>query len=110
MQTNLILGPEILILIFNKGMNIEIKLNFNENINLENYIEYKKTGFLYKLIGVVVHINGNNNEGIYISFCKDPISEKWNKYNNINVTPVNDFEKEVNYYNNIDVLFYQKNK
>ena len=46
MQTNLTLGPEILILIFNKGMNIEIKLNFNEIINLENYIEYKKTGFI----------------------------------------------------------------
>ena len=37
-------------------MNIEIKLNFNEIINLENYIEYKKTGFLYKLIGVGLSI------------------------------------------------------
>ena len=44
MCTYLVTGPEILIILLNRGKGIEfnIKIYFEENLNLSNYIEYKK--------------------------------------------------------------------
>ena len=50
--TRLAFGPEILILILNRddGFEFSVKINFMEDLDLSNYIEYKNTGFKYKLI------------------------------------------------------------
>ena len=55
--TVLTTGPEILILLFNKGEDNEfnVKINFCEQLNLFNYIQFNNTGFNYKLIGVITH-------------------------------------------------------
>ena len=59
MCTNLTTGPEVLILLLNRGKGIEfdVKINFTEYLNLFNYIKYKNTGFKYKLIGVITHMS-----------------------------------------------------
>ena len=48
--------------------------------------------------------------GHFISYCRDPITNKWHKYNDAIVNEVNNFEKKV--INSVMpyLLFYQKFK
>ena len=109
-STSLITCPEILIILLNRGHGIEfnIKINFYENLNLFNYIELKETGYNYQLIGVITHIGENNMGGHFIAYCKDPISQKWHKYNDAMVNEVSDFQNEVINFGMPYLLFYQK--
>ena len=111
MGTRLTIGAEILILRFNrrKGTEIsDVKINFEEFLNLSNYIEYKNIGVNYKLIGVITFIGGNDMNGNYIAFCNDPINLLWYKYEDDIVTQVKNFENEIINYGMPYVLFYQK--
>ena len=110
MFTYLVTGPEILILLLNRGIGIEfnVKINFVEYLNLYNYIEYKDTGFNYKLIGVITHIGESSMSGHFIAYCRDPITEEWYKYNDCIVSEVNDFQREVIDFAMPYLLFYQK--
>jgi len=112
MCTSLTTGPEILILLLNRGHGIEfnVKINFMEELDLSNYIEYKNTGFKYKLIGVISHIGESGMGGHFIAYCKDPISQLWYKYNDAIVSEVQeqDFQREVINFAMPYLLFYQK--
>ena len=112
MTNYLCTGPEILILLLNRGKGIEfnVKLNFDEKLNLYNYIELKETGFNYSLIGVITHIGESSMNGHFIAYCKEPINNKWFKYNDSIVTEVNDFYKEVINFAMPYLLFFQKIK
>ena len=112
MCTYLVTGPEILILLLNRGKGIEfnIKIYFEENLNLSNYIEYKNTGFNYKLIGVITHIGESSMSGHFIAYCRDPINDEWYKYNDALVNKVENFKKEVIDFAMPYLLFYQKLK
>ena len=50
--TVLTTGPEILILLLNrgKGIQFDVKINFYDVLNLNNYIQYNNTGANYKLL------------------------------------------------------------
>jgi len=111
MCTTLTTGPEILILLLNRGNGIEfnVKIIFPEELNLFNYIEYKNTGCIYKLIGVITHIGESGMGGHFIAYCKDPISQTWYKYNDAIVSEVQDFQNEVINFAMPYLLFYQKN-
>ena len=110
MYTYLVTGPEILILLLNrgKGIQFDVKISFEENLNLYNYIEYKDTGFNYILIGVITHIGESSMSGHFIAYCRDPITEKWFKYNDAIVTEIKDFKEVINFAMPY-LLFYQKN-
>ena len=110
MQTFLAAGPEILILLLNrgKGKEFDVKIDFYEEINLYNYIEYNETGYKYKLIGVISHIGESGMGGHFIAYCRDPIQNKWNKFNDAIVTEVVDFQNEVINFAMPYLLFYQK--
>jgi len=97
MCTYLVTGPEILILLFNyeKVTESNIKIYFEVNLNLSNYIEYKNTGCNYKLIGVITYIEEKNKGGKYISYCKDSINNEWYKYNDEIVNFVENFQNEI---------------
>ena len=112
MRTILATGPEVFILLLNrgKGIQFEVKLNFTEYLDLSNYIQFKETGYYYRLIGVITHIGGNDMSGHFIAFCRDPLSEKWHKYNDAIVTEVVDFQSEVIDFCMPYLLFYQKIK
>ena len=111
MRSILSTGPEVLIIILNRGQGIqfEVKINFFEELNLESFIEMKQTGYNYKLIGVITHLGESGMGGHFISYCKDPISGNWYKYNDSIVTPVGNFKSEVIDFAMPYLLFYQKN-
>ena len=110
MCTNLITGPNILILLLNRGKGIEfnVKINFQEKINLDKYIQDKSSGCFYKLIGVITHIGESGMGGHFIAYCADPLTNYWNKYNDAIVTEVKDFQKEAINFAMPYLLFYQK--
>ena len=106
----LTIGAEILILRFNRRKGTEIsnvKINFEEFLNLSNYIEYQNTGVNYKLFGLITYIGGNDIHGKYIAFCNDPINWQWYKYDDDIVTQVQNFQNEIINYGMPYVLFYQ---
>ena len=110
MYTILTTGPEILILLLNRGKGIEfkVKINFWDNLNLANYIQYSNSGCNYRLIGVITHKGESGMWGHFFSFCLDPISKNWYKYNDDIVTLIKDFQKEIVDSEMPYLLFYQK--
>ena len=108
--THLVTGPEVLILILNrgKGKEFDVKLNFYEQLNLFNYIEKREYGFNYQLIGVITHLGESGMGGHFIAFCRDPNNSSWFKFNDAIVTPVENFQKDVIYFGMPYLLFYQK--
>ena len=112
MQTILTDGPEILILLLNRGKGIEfnVKILFDEYLNLSQFFQIK-ANYNYKLIGVITHIGESSMSGHFIAYCRDPINEKsWIKYNDSLVSDVTDFQKEVIDFAMPYLLFYQKMK
>ena len=109
-QPFLVTGPQVLIIVLNRGKGIEfnVKLEFLEYLNLNNYIQMKDTGANYKLIGVVTHMGLSGSSGHFIACCRSPIDEKWYKYNDDIVSPINDFKQEIIDYAMPYILFYQK--
>ena len=106
MSTYLATGPEILILSFDRGHEIDIKFNFTKELNLYDYIDFKNTGYNYELIGVIT--SEVNNSINYFAYCKDPISQKWHKYKDDIVIDVNNFQNEIISNAAPYLLFYQK--
>ena len=113
MCTLLTTGPEILIILLNRGIGIQfnVKIDFTENLNLSNYIQRNDTGCIYKLISVITHFGESGMSGHFIAYCKDPISTTdWYKYNDSIVNKVDNFQKEVINVGMPYLLFYQKVK
>ena len=110
MSTLISIGPEILIIILNRGQGnkFNIKLNFVEQLNLYNFIEHKETGVNYQLIGVITHVGESGVSGHFIAYCKDPISNTWYKFNDSIVNQVTNFKAEVIDFAMPYILFYQK--
>ena len=111
-QTLLATGPNILILILNREQDTQnnIKFIFNENLNLNAYIQYNNNiDFKYKLIGVISYDYRNNTNNL-ISYCRDPITGNWIKYNSDNIIDINDFQNEINNFIIPCILFFEKEK
>ena len=111
MCTKLATGPEILIIILNrgKGNEFKVKLNFSEKLDLSNYIELQNTGTQYDLFGVITHIGESGMGGHFIAYCKDLWDNNtWYKYNDAMVSPIQNFQNEVVDFAMPYVLFYKK--
>ena len=110
MRTVLTSGPQILILLLNRGKGIEfdVKLNFPEQLNISKYLQFNNQGFLYQLIGVITHIGESGMGGHFIAYCRDPLTLGWDKYNDSIVTKVTNFQNEVLNFANPYLLFYQQ--
>ena len=103
--------PEVLIIVLNRGKGIEfnVKLEFEEQLNLLNFTDHKEFGFRYHLIGVVTHLGESGASGHFIAYCKNPIDQEWYRHNDDLVTKVNNFQKEIIDYAMPYILFFQKN-
>jgi len=112
MKTELVIGPEVLILLLNrgKGLEFDVKIKFTKILDLNKYFDIKEIGCIYELIGVITHIGENNMGGHFIAYCKDPNSKKWLLFNDAIVSYVKDFEKEVINFSNPYLLFYKRFK
>ena len=113
MCTVLTTGPEVLIIILNRGQGIQfdVKINFYTDLNLADYIELQNTGCFYELIGVITHLGSSDMGGHFIAYCKSYHRDDfgiWYRYNDSIRTNVSDFDKEVIRFGMPYLLFYKK--
>ena len=110
MNTTLTTGPEVLIIILNrgKGNEFKVKIDFYLELNLCNYIEMKNTGYQYELFGVITHLGESGMGGHFIAYCKSYWDNQWFKFNDAFVDPVKDFKSEVIDFAMPYLLFYKK--
>ena len=106
-------SPNVLILILNRGKDnkYNIKLDFTETFDLTQFVVVKdRPQLIYNLNGVITHFGQSGPNAHFIGFCKSPINDKWYKYNDALVNPVEDVQKEIINFGTPYILFYQKSK
>ena len=95
LTTYLYTAPKILYIILNRGKGIQykVKLEFNTELNLSNFIQARPNNenIIYDLIGVVTHMGENGFSGHFIASCKSPIDNLWYRYNDDQVFRVDNF-------------------
>ena len=103
--------PKVLIIILNRGINniYKVKLNFEEIIDITKFVSVKERNVIYKLIGVITHLSGDNG-GNFIAFCRSPIDNNWYRYNDSIVTKVENVKKDIIDFETPNILFYTKVK
>ena len=107
------ISPNVLILILNRGKgNIyQVKLDFQESIDITQYVIIKdKPKLIYNLYGVITHIGQSGPNAHFVASCKSPVDQNWYRYNDSMVNIINDFQKEVIDFGTPYILFYQKQK
>ena len=77
-QNSLLVGPKVVIIYLDRGSGhkCNIKFDFNEKLDLNNFIEYKNISYNYQLIGVVTCIQQNQ----FMAFCRGKKDCKWYKF------------------------------
>ena len=105
--------PNILIIILNRGKgNIyKVKLDFTEVIDITQFVLQKdKQQIIYSLYGVITHIGQSGPNAHFVASCKSPIDNKWYRYNDAIVSPINNVQKDVIDFGIPYILFYQRNE
>jgi len=109
--SKLYVSPNILVLILNRGKgNIyNVKLDFNERIDITKFVIQKEMPQIrYELYGVITHIGQSGPNAHFIASCKSPVDLKWYRYNDAIVSPINNIKNEVINFGTPYILFYQK--
>ena len=100
-------SPNIFIFILNRGKNNihSVKMDYPPKLEISEYIQSDKTPTNYELIGVITHLGLSGPGGHFVAFCKNPIDDRWYKYNDEKVDPADIF----NVYNEgiAYILFYR---
>ena len=111
--TNIFVSPTILIIILNRGKDnvFDIKIDFNEKLDITQFVLQKDIPqIIYNLYGVINHLGKSGPSAHFVAACKSPVDKKWYRYNDAIVTPINNIQKEVINFGTPYILFYQKNK
>ena len=105
-------SPNIIIIILNRGVGLQykVKIDFEENLDLKNYVEFFKDQAFYELIGVVTHYGESGASGHFMARCKSPIDGFWYLYNDAIIQKLEFFTKENFLQGNPYILFYKKTK
>ena len=109
--SKIFISPNVLILILNRGKNniFKVKLDFQQTIDITDFIIQKeKPRIKYNLYGVITHLGESGPNAHFVASCKSPVDGNWYRYNDAFVDPINNFQKDVYDYGNPYILFYQK--
>ena len=112
MYTNKIfVSPNVLVLILNRGKDniYNVKLDFNETIDITQFVLQKDSPkIIYNLYGVITHIGQSGPNAHFVASCKSPINNKWYRYNDALVNEIKNIQKEVIDFGTPYILFYEK--
>ena len=109
--SKIFVSPNILILILNRGKgNIyDIKLDFNEKLDITKYVIKKdKPKIIYNLYGVITHLGKSGPNAHFVAACKSPVDNNWYRYNDAIVTPINNPQSDIMNFGTPYILFYKK--
>ena len=103
-------APNILIIILDRGKGnaYNIQIEFDEKIDLTDFIAFKQNNIIYNLYGVVTHLGKSRDEGHFVAACKNLIDNLWYKYNDSSILKINNIQTEVLDYGKPYILFFRK--
>ena len=114
-STKIFYSPNVLIIILNREKeNIYdyVKLNFQENINIDEY-DFDKNiqiSTIYDLYGVISNIAEFGSSSRFIANCKSPIDNNWYRFDDSDVSQINNIQQDVIEFGTPHILFYKKQK
>ena len=90
-NTALIKGPNVLIINLNRerGHQFDVRLNFEEFIDIKQFVYYKNSNSEYQLTGVVTQFGPSGIYEHFVAFCKSFVDGNWYRYNDSIVTRSN---------------------
>ena len=107
-SSKILIAPNILILILHRGKDIinDVKLEFNETIDITQFVlKRDKPQLIFNLYGVITYIDKRH----FIASCKSSLNNKWYRFNDDNISPISSIQKEVIEFGIPYILFYQRN-
>ena len=112
--TKIFYSPNVLIIILNRGKDniYDVKLEFQENINIDEY-DFDKNmhnNAIYDLYGVISNIVEFGSSSHFIANCKSPIDNNWYRFDDSNVSQINNIQQDVIEFGTPHILFYKKQK
>ena len=90
--------PKILVIILDRGLDnkdFTEDFNFYEILDLSSFVS-KDSISQYYLCGVITHLGESGPTGHFIAYCKMEASSSWYKYNDSEVTLVNNSQEIIN--------------
>ena len=111
--SRIFVSPNVLIIILNRGKgNIyKIKLDFQQDLDITDFvIQKEKDRIKYKLYGVITHLGESGPNAHFVASCKSPVDNNWYRYNDAFVDPIPNFQKDIYDFGNPYILFYEKEK
>ena len=98
--------PKVLILAFDRQeeKDFNVKVIYDEFINLRKFVFCDSNNFKYELCGVIKNMNVFHEDKKYVSFCKSFADKMWYLYNDENVVKT-DFNR-VKDGGNVNILIY----
>ena len=107
-------SPNILILILNRGKDniYNVKIDFSEEIDIYDYVQYKLPNkrLKYTLTGVITHIGKSGANAHFVASCRSSVNNKWYRFNDALVNMINNVQKDIIDFCNPYILFYRRNK
>ena len=110
--SKIFVSPKILVIILDRGRGnmLDVILDFNEIIDITQFVQQKDCPqLIYNLYGVITNIGPSGPNAHFFASCKSPIDNKWYRYDDAFVNPISNFQKEVIEFGAPYILFYQKN-
>ena len=104
-------SPNVLVLILNRGKDnmYNVKIDFDERIDITNFVlQRDRPQLIYNLYGVITHIGQSGPYAHFVATCKSPIDNRWYRYNDSIVQPIKNMQKEVFNFGTPYILFYQR--
>ena len=104
-------SPNILILILNRGKDniYNVKLDFDEQIDITNFVLQRDSPkLIYELYGVITHIGKSGPYAHFVALCKSPIDNRWFRYNDGMVNQIYNLQKDIFDFGVPYILFYQR--
>ena len=105
--------PDILIIILKRDKDslVNVELDFDEIINITQYILNKNnSNYLYDLYAVTTCTYQNEDKSRFIASCKIQNENKWYRYEDTDIKEILDYQEEVVEYEIPYLLFYQREK
>ena len=87
-STSIYSGPNYLIINLNRGKGAvyECKVNFPNQLDICNYVTFKKGITVYELYGVICQFGPSSMNDHFVAYCRNRIDNQWYLYNDSIVT------------------------
>ena len=85
-------------------------MDFGLQMDISDFVLFKDGKQIYNLYGVITQLGKSGPDTHIIASCKSPVDNKWYRYNDAFVDPINDLKKEMIDYGTPYILFYEKQK